>query len=465
MSRILAVDDEKDMLRLLHRIITTKTSYEVTTISEPEKVIPIINKEFFDLILLDLRMPGINGMELLEKIKERDPDIGVIIITAYGTIETAVKAIKLGAYDFITKPFKWEQIVVTLNRAMELQNLKKENRRLKRELEVQKDADFIIGNTERMQSIYRYALQIAPTSAPVVITGETGTGKELMARLIHKHSGRKGSFVAINCSAFPENLIESEMFGHVKGAFSGAIRDKKGLVEEADDGTLFLDEVGDLSPAMQTKLLRFLQNGEIRAVGSLQTKAVNVRVVAATNKDLIELVKKGEFREDLYYRLNVIDIFLPPLRQRQEDIPILAHYFLEKHTRNTSKKISGFTSKAMALLLNREWPGNIRELENVVERAVIVCRGGEIDTKDLAPISPSSIQETRIDSSILDLPFKEAKQEALRKFYREYLSHVLSIYKGNVSKASSECGLKRQYFHRLMKIAGIEAKIFRKSSR
>ncbi len=463
MGHILAVDDERDMLKLLERIITTKTSYKVTTTCEPEKVLSLVKKEFFDLILLDLRMPGIGGMELLEKIKELDSDIGVIIITAYGTIETAVKAIKLGAYDFITKPFKWEQIIVTLNRAMELQNLKKENRRLKRELQEQKDADFIIGKTERMQSIYRYALQIAPTSAPVVITGETGTGKELMARFIHKHSKRKGPFVAINCSAFPEHLIESELFGHVKGAFSGAIRDKKGLAEEADDGTLFLDEVGELSVAMQTKILRFLQNGEIRPVGSLKTKAVNVRIIAATNKDLKELVENGGFREDLYYRLNVIDIFLPSLRQRQEDIPILAHYFLEKHGRNNSKNITGFSSEALAFLLNKDWHGNIRELENTIERAVIICKGKEIRPEDLDPLSPSS--RVKLDASLLKLPFKEAKQQALKKFYREYLSHVLSIHQGNVSKAANDCGLKRQYFHRLIKIAGINAEMFRNKTR
>jgi len=459
-GKILAVDDEVDMLKLLERIIKSKTDYEIATTAYPEKVIKLIENEYFDLVLLDLRMPGVNGMELLRQIKEAEPDTGVIIITAYGTVESAVKAMKIGAFDFITKPFRQEQILLTINRAMAVQALKRENRELKIELSRQRDADFIIGKSPIMRSIYKYILQIAPSLAPVVITGETGTGKELVARSIHRYSKRKGAFVAINCSAFPETLIESELFGHVKGAFSGAIKDKKGLVEEADSGTLFLDEVGDLTLLMQTKLLRFLQEGEFRPVGSTKTKKADVRIIAATNKNLETLVKQNKFRQDLYYRLYVINIHLPPLRERKEDIPLLAHYFLKKYAELNKKTLKGFSEKAMGKLLSRSWPGNIRELENVIERAVIISQGEIIDISDIDPFSTLKITPT-FQQDVLTLPFKKAKYRVLMDFYHQYLTNVLIQCKGNVSQAAQICGLKRQYFHRLMKVAHVKADMFR----
>ncbi len=461
-GKILAVDDEVDMLRLLERIIKSKTDYDIITTPYPEKVVKLIEKEYFDLILVDLRMPDISGMELLKQIKAIEPDTAVIIITAYGTVESAVEAMKIGAFDFITKPFRQEQILLTINRAMQVQALKRENRQLKNEINRQKDADFIIGKSPAMESVYKYLLQVAPSLAPVVITGETGTGKELVARLIHKHSKRKGAFVAINCSAFPETLIESELFGYVKGAFSGAIKDKKGLVEEADKGTLFLDEVGDLSMLMQTKLLRFLQEGEFRPVGSTKAKRADVRIIAATNKDLEELIKQGKFREDLYYRLNVIKIYLPPLRKRKEDIPLLAHYFLKKYAELNNKTIKGFSERAMSELLSRSWPGNVRELENVIERAVIVSQKDLIDLSDINPFSPlKSTYPPQED--IFALPFKKARHRVLMDFYQRYLTNVLIQSKGNVSRAAEVCGLKRQYFYRLMKMANIKADIFREN--
>ncbi|MDL1970656.1 MAG: sigma-54 dependent transcriptional regulator [Candidatus Desulfofervidaceae bacterium] len=461
-GKILAVDDEVDMLRLLERIIKSKTDYDIITTPYPEKVAKFIEKEYFDLILVDLRMPDISGMELLKQIKAIEPDTAVVIITAYGTVESAVEAMKIGAFDFITKPFRQEQILLTINRAMEVQALKRENRQLKNELNRQKDADFIIGKSPAMQSVYKYLLQVAPSLAPVVITGETGTGKELVARLIHKYSKRKGPFVAINCSAFPETLIESELFGHVKGAFSGAIRDKRGLVEEADNGTLFLDEVGDLSMLMQTKFLRFLQEGEFRPVGSTKAKRADVRIIAATNKDLEELIKQDKFREDLYYRLNVIKIHVPPLRERKEDIPLLAHYFLKKYAELNNKTIKGFSERAMSELLSRSWPGNVRQLENVIERAVIVSQKDLIDLSDIKPFS--TLKSTSpAQEDIFALPFKKARHRALMDFYQRYLTNVLIQCKGNVSRAAEVCGLKRQYFHRLMKMTNIKADIFRRN--
>ena len=456
-GRILAVDDEVDMLNLLERIIKTKTEYHIITTSHPEEVVNLIKKEYFDLVLLDLRMPDLNGMELLRQIKAIEPDIGVIIITAYGTIESAVEAMKMGAFDFLTKPFRQEQILLTIHRVMEVQKLKRENKILKAELKREKDTNFIIGKSSLMQSVYRYVLQVAKTTAPVIITGETGTGKELVARSIHKYSLRKGPFVVVNCSAIPETLIESELFGHIKGSFSGAIQDKKGLAEEANEGTLFLDEVGDLSELVQTKLLRFLQEGEFRPLGSTKIKKVNVRVIAATNKDLEELVKQGNFREDLYYRLNVIRIHLPPLRERREVIPILSHHFLEKYATLNNKHIRGFSKAAMKNLVARDWPGNIRELENVIERAVIFCQGEYIELTDIEPLvtlkSRSSFNE------ILSLPFKKAKRQVLRNFYRQYLNHILAQSGGNISQAAQRCGVKRQYFYRLLKLAEINHKM------
>jgi len=460
LGKILAVDDEIDMLALLKRIIEGKTDYEITVTSEPRNVLRLIQDNYFDLVLLDLKMPGLSGMEVLRQIKETEPDITVIIITAYGTIESAVEAMKIGAFDFIIKPFRPEQILLTIERAMELQKLKRENRALRAELVKEREVDFIIGKSKIMQSIYRYILQVAKTSATVVISGESGTGKELAARALHRHSlCSDKAFIPVNCSAIPETLIESEFFGHIKGAFSGAIRDKKGLVEEADGSTLFLDEVGDLNLLMQTKLLRFLQDGEFRPVGSTKYKKADTRIIVATNRDLLDLVKQGKFREDLYYRLSVINIYLPTLSERREDIPILAHYFLEKYAKLNNKPIKGFSEAAMAKLVTRDWPGNIRELQNVVERAVIICQGEYIQASEIDPLT--SLQPSGPSEEIWDVPFKKAKCRILVDFYHQYLSYVLRQCKGNVSQAAKICGVKRQYLHRLMKIANIQSSSFR----
>ncbi|MDQ7031700.1 MAG: sigma-54 dependent transcriptional regulator [Desulfonauticus sp.] len=456
-GKILAVDDEIDMLNLLKRIIETKTRYEIEIISQPEKVMKFIENEYIDLILLDLRMPGINGLELLKQIKNKDPEIGIIIITAYGTVESSVEAMKMGAFDFVLKPFQQEELLLTIHRAMDIQKLKKENRILKEELKKEKETDFIIGQSPTMQSIYKTILQVAKSEASIVITGETGTGKELIARSIHKHSLRKGNFVALNCSAVPENLIESELFGHVKGSFSGALTNKKGLIEEAEGGTLFLDEVGDLSELMQTKLLRFLQEGEFRPVGGTKSKKINVRIVAATNKNLEDMVKQGKFRKDLYYRLNVIHLHLPPLRERKDAIPILAHHFLEKYNAINNKQIHGFSKEALNYLLTQDWPGNVRELENVVERAVILCQDKYIKLEHIEPLN--NLKEQTSLEEILSLPFKQARKKILQEFYYNYLKHILSQTQGNISKAANLCGIKRQYFYRLLKIAGLDNKL------
>ncbi len=458
-GHILAIDDEKDMLKLLEKIIRTKTKYKITTTANAKEAINLIENANYDLVIIDLKMPEIDGINLLKKIKRINPSVAAIIITAYGTVETAVEAMKLGAYDFITKPFRTEQIVSTINRIMELQLLRKENIKLKTQLMSEKETDFIIGKSDTIRDIYRYASQIAQSSASVLITGETGTGKEMLARFIHNKSKRQGEFVAINCSAFPETLIESELFGYKKGAFTGAEKDKKGLVEIANNGTLFLDEIGDLDLSMQTKLLRFLQNGEYIPVGSTETKKVDVRVIAATNKNIYELINKGKFRQDLFYRLNVIHISLPPLRERKKDIPYLAMFFLGKYSKKNKKEIKEFSSEALEYLINKEWPGNIRELENVIERAVILCNEKEITLQHLDPLKMGYLSDKK---EIYTLSFKEAKKEILKEFYREYFTEILTQTKGNISEAANLCGLKRQYFYKLLKFSNINPSFFRK---
>ena len=464
-ERILIVDDEIDMLELLKRIIEDKTNYQVVITPDPLAVPRILEENIFDLVITDLRMPAQSGLELLEIIREKDDQIPIVILTAYGTIESAVEAMQKGAFSFITKPFKKEEILLTIDKAFNFQRLTKENLSLRNELEEKLKFPFLIGKSPLMEKVFQRIMQVARTSATVLITGESGTGKELAAKTLHFHSQRKErNFVAVNCSAIPETLIESELFGHLKGSFTGAIRDKKGLVEEADRGTLFLDEIGDLNLIMQTKLLRLLQEGEYKPVGSSKTLIADLRFVAATNQDLMEKVHKKEFREDLFYRLNVIQILLPPLRDRKEDIPILARHFLEKYSRLNQKEIKGIESEALEVLMTRDWPGNIRELENVLERGVILTRTDLLQVSDLFPEDQPASFPFRIQENIFMSPFKEAKENIINNFHIEYIRRVLAKHGGNVSLAAKECGLKRPYLHRLMRDNDIKSKTYRHSS-
>lgn len=463
-ERILIVDDEIDMLELLKRIIEDKTPYRVVTTPDPLDVPLLLEENSFDLVITDLRMPGETGLDLLEKIRTKHDKIPIIMITAYGTIETAVEAMQKGAFSYITKPFKKEEILVTIEKALEYHHLKEENLSLRKELEKEIKYPFIIGTSPVMERVYQRITQVAKTSATILITGDSGTGKELAAKTLHYHSLRNNkNFVAVNCSAIPETLIESELFGHIKGAFTGAIRDKKGLVEEADGGTFFLDEIGDLNVIMQTKLLRLLQEGEFKPVGSSKTLTADIRFIAATNQDLLEKVRKKEFREDLYYRLNVIQLRLPALRERKEDIPLLAEHFLEKFNRLNKKEIKGISREASEMLLSREWPGNIRELENVIERGVILSRGDTLQIQDLFPADHPTGIPMGMGEDLFQAPFKEAKDRLIANFNAEYIRRVLAKYGGNVSLAAKECGLKRPYLHRLMRESDIQAKTFRNS--
>jgi DNA-binding NtrC family response regulator len=461
-GRILVIDDEADMLQLLERIITDETDHAVSTRTDPEKALSDFRESPFDLVITDLKMPKLGGIRLLDELKTIDPDVSVILMTAYGTIETAVEAIRKGAFDYITKPFRRERILVTVGKAMEWQAIVRENRTLRRTLASRQDLDAMVGSSTGMKEIFERIRQVAPTNGTVTITGESGTGKELVARAVHGLSRRSArQMVTINCTALPENVMESELFGHVKGAFTGAWQDKKGLVAEAHGSTLFLDEIGDLSPTLQTKLLRLLQEGEYKPVGGVATHKADLRIIAATNHDLKADIESKTFREDLYYRLNVIRFHLPPLRERKSDIPRLAYHFLRKYAAINDKPIREISPPAMEALLTHDFPGNVRELENLIERGVIFCRTDALAVRDLWLDSDGGPPAGPVSSDLYDLPFREAKDDAIRRFHRQYIGRLLQNSGGNISRAAETAGIQRQYLHRLMKDAGIEAEGFR----
>ena len=382
-DKILVVDDEQSMREFLD-IMLKKEGYKVSLASNGDEVMKYIDKDIFDLVLLDIRMPKMDGIAVLKKIKSTSPETVVIMITAYASADTAIKAMKEGAYDYITKPFKVDEIKLIIKNALEKKHLQKENVLLKRVVRDRYVFDNIIGQSPKMLALYDLLEKVAPTKTNVLITGESGTGKELVAKAIHYNSPRKEkAFVTLNCGAIPEALIESELFGHMKGAFTDAIATKKGLFEMADEGTIFLDEISELPLMMQVKLLRVLQDREFKRVGGTEDIRVDVRIIAATNKDLERAVKEKRFREDLFYRLNVIQIKLPSLRERREDIPVLAAHFLKRYSEELNKNISRISPEALHLLLNYEYPGNVRELQNIIERAVALGTDQELTATNL----------------------------------------------------------------------------------
>lgn len=447
MSNILVIDDESSMRHML-TLLLKKEGYLVDAVEDGQKALDILREKDYDFILCDIRMPRMDGMEFLKRLKTQDKNKEVvsesgvyglksvvIMMSAYGTIDTAIECIKLGAYDYISKPFRKDEILLTLKKAEERERLKKENIRLKEEVKKEYSLESIIAKNPRMLEIFKIIRKIADYNSTVLITGESGTGKELVARAIHYHSHRKDNpFVPVNCGAIPNSLLESELFGHIKGAFTDAVKDKRGLFEEADKGTIFLDEIGELPKELQVKLLRVLQEGEIRRLGDTRSIKVDTRVIAATAKDLSLEVEKGGFREDLYYRLKVIPIHIPPLRERKEDIPLLASHFLKVFNMRTGKDIKGFDSRAMNLLINYPWPGNVRELENTIERAVILTDGDVITMESLSFVEESSIfnRKSSIISSLTDLSIKKAKGV----LEHELIKKALLKTKGNKSRAA-----------------------------
>ena len=461
-GRILIVDDEKDMLALLKRIISEETEHEVTTETDPVRALELFKEKPFDLVITDLKMPKMDGIKLLESIKKVTPDIAVVILTAFATIETAVEAIRKGAYDYITKPFRRERILLTVEKVMKWQEMVRENLSLRQALADKGSSPLMVGSTPVLKELLERVRQVAPTMATVLITGASGTGKELVARAIHQHSLRATrKFITVNCTAIPEQVIESELFGHLKGSFTGAWKDKRGLVEEANEGTLFLDEIGDLNPNMQTKLLRLLQEGEYKPVGSVNTRKADIRFIAATNHNLKTDISEKRFREDLYYRLNVIHIELPTLKERKQDIPLLSYHFLKKYAQVNQKDIQEISPEAMQALVSRDYPGNVRELENIIERGVIFCNATTLTLKDLNLDAEGESLYPHLSEEIARLSFKEAKDRMISLFHNQYIMSLLRESGGNISKAAETAGIQRQYLHRLMKEAGIEADQFK----
>lgn len=409
-SRILVVDDEESIREFLE-IMLKKENYEVTTAEDGLRAKELLTKKSFDMVISDMQMPNMTGIELLKFAKENYPDVVFMMITAFGTTETAVETMKMGAYDYITKPFKIDEVRLNIANALRSKNLETEVRVLKKELVKEYSFQNMVGNSAAMHAIFDLVKRVSQAPTNVLITGESGTGKEVVAKAIHYNGPLKDKpFVTINCGAIPENLMESEMFGHKKGSFTGAITDKAGLFEVADGGTLFLDEVGELPVSIQVKLLRAIQERVIRRVGATDDMKVEVRIIAATNRNLEEMVSKGGFRQDLFYRLNVINIRTPSLRERQDDIPLLANHFLKKYNDKLNKNISGISVEAMEILKNYNYPGNVRELENMIERTVALEAGSTILPESLPPMvntstgrKMASSQEIEIGDGGLDL--------------------------------------------------------------
>jgi two-component system response regulator HydG len=452
-STVLVVDDDSAHRTMLRTLISG-WGYAVSEADDGAAAIVNVKEASYDLVLMDVRMVRVSGLEALEKIKSYNPAIPVIIMTAYSSVETAVAALKQGAHDYLTKPLDFDKLRLTLERAMEHTRLKEENRMLRESLGRQFDSQNIIGKSPAMIKLLETVAQVAPSEATVLISGESGTGKELIAGAIHFNSLRKdGPFVKINCAAITETLLESELFGHEKGAFTGADRRKEGRFSQAHKGTLFLDEVSETSLMMQVKLLRALQEREFNRVGGETTIQVDVRVIAATNKNLLERINAGAFREDLYYRLNVVELAVPPLMKRKEDIPLLAQHFLEMFAAKNQKEIKGFTPKAMDNLIRYDWPGNVRELMNAVERGVVLARSPYLDEADFVFLNnpvPADDEDLAIASNLSiegDAPLEEIEKTAILK--------TLEAAGGNKSEAARRLGITRKTLHKKLKTYGV----------
>jgi len=462
LASILVVDDESRFLKILS-VVLSEENYEVFTAQDGAEAMEIFDRVSPDVVITDLKMLGMSGEELLREIKGRSLNTAVIILTAYGTVESAVGAMRQGAFHYILKPCNMDELKIVVHNALELQQLALENQYLRIQLDDRRSFEDIVGHSPAMRRMFEMVDRVAGTDSTVLISGESGTGKELVARALHRRSRRADKrFVPINCVAIPEELLESELFGHVKGAFTGAVQTRQGRFELADQGTIFLDEIGDMSPRLQGKLLRVLQEKVIEPVGANRSKKVDVRIVAATNADLAARVREARFREDLFYRLNVVPIVLPPLRERKEDIPLLVSHFLRKHTRGDPAV--RLTAETLQTLTQYDWPGNVRELENVIERVVVLGAPEIIHTMGLSPVavSPARVAEPEQTARTTydGYTYKSAKKDVLDKFEREFFSRALDKAGGNVSEAARIVGMHRKNFYQKLNELSLDPKGF-----
>lgn len=444
-GRLLLIDDDKHVLKVL-KVRLESQGYAVEAEEDPHRALALFDKGSFDVVITDLKMAPMDGIALLRSVKERSPKCAVIVLTAYGSIETAVEATRQGAYDYLTKPYDPKELVVKIDRAIETRRLEERVESLQELLRERYGTGSLLTRSDKMKHVLDRAFQAAASDAGVAIYGESGVGKELIAKIVHLNSKRsEGPFIVVNCGAFPEGLLENELFGHVKGAFTGAVENKEGFLGKASRGTLFLDEIAELPLELQPKLLRVLQEREYYPVGSTTVKKADFRLITATNKDLKAEVQKGAFREDLFYRINIIPIHVPPLRERKEDIPLLAENFVKAIAQKQEKRLEGITPEALHRLMIYEWPGNVRELRNVIEYAVTMTRKDKIDVEDLLPLNTEGGEA---------LPFP-TYSEARRGFEKTYVTQVLKLAKGNVSKASSLAQKTRAEFYRMMSRLGV----------
>ena len=461
---LLVVDDEADMLFLLKRSLEPDLNCQVVTAASGEMAVQRLKEDSFDLVLADIKMPGMSGIELLEEIKRQNPELTVVMMTAHGDVETAVQAMKMGAYDYITKPFDHDALVLRLEKALERSSLLRENQRLQQACMEDSGFHGLVGKSNAMQRVFETIHTVAKTDLTVLVTGESGTGKDLTAKAIHAMSPRqKGPFVAVNCPTVPEHILESELFGYRKGAFTHATQNKIGLFQEATGGTIFLDEIGDITPTIQTKLLRVIQEKEIKPLGDTKTISVNVRIVASTNQNLREKIKQGEFREDLFYRLNVLPIELPSLRDHRDDIPLIANHLLEKHCSMMDVPMKALSAELLDLFVRFPWEGNVREMENLIIQGILYSTGDEIRPEHVG-LPEGTVSGAAGAAHILNLPYKAAKEEILNQFNASYIGELLSQSHGNVTQAAKNCGLERQALQQIMRRYGIKADVYRKKT-
>ena len=454
-KRIMVIDDEEYICQSCQELLGEE-GYEVRTFTQPSEGLERLKEESFDLLLLDLRMPEMDGMKVLKEVRKDYPHLIVIIITGYATVETAVLSMKMGAFDYISKPFMPDELIMVVKKAFEHQRLLLENRYLREELVKKYEFENLIGESGAIKNICELVKKVAPTDSTVLIHGESGTGKELVARAVHRNSPRRDkSFVVVDCGALAASVIESELFGYVKGAYTGATESKQGLFEVAEGGTIFLDEIANIHLDIQAKLLRVLQEQEFKRVGDAKSRKMNIRFIAATNRDLGKLMKEKSFREDLFYRLDVFRIYLPPLRERKEDIPLLANYFLSLFTKSMHKNVKGFSTEALLLLKEYDWPGNVRELRNLVERLTIMSEESIADLSQVSFASGDKMGKatTAIPRTAEELRKirREVTQKILNEIETAFVVEALKRNNGNVTRAAEDVGLLRPNFHALMR--------------